>query len=217
MARIDINVPYNEKDEAKRLGARWDATRKTWYIPDGVPTSDFTRWLPSGNVLSPYWFIAQTPDQCWKCGRETVMTSFLLPAGHKTLEQDEDGLLYWQMQELPAFIFYVDDIPEQNLKKLEQIRHYLAKDYSKTVNARYWMNHCQHCHMKQGDFQLHCEVDSAFSPDSREVASRIVLYRIEQEFSASCSGTSLSHLHFRCGAEESFATAGEWLPFMKII
>ncbi|HBE2351328.1 TPA: DNA primase, partial [Escherichia coli] len=135
MARIDINVPYNEKDEAKRLGARWDATRKTWYIPDGVPTSDFTRWLPSGNVLSPYWFIAQTPDQCWKCGRETVMTSFLLPAGHKTLEQDEDGLLYWQMQELPAFIFYVDDIPEQNLKKLEQIRHYLAKDYSKTVNA----------------------------------------------------------------------------------
>ncbi|HBD4305845.1 TPA: DNA primase, partial [Escherichia coli] len=40
MARIDINVPYNEKDEAKRLGARWDATRKTWYIPDGVPTSD---------------------------------------------------------------------------------------------------------------------------------------------------------------------------------
>lgn len=45
------------------------------------------------------------------------MTSFLLPAGHKTLEQDEDGQLYWQMQEFPAFIFYVDDIPEQNLKK----------------------------------------------------------------------------------------------------
>ncbi|HHG9144161.1 TPA: DUF5710 domain-containing protein, partial [Escherichia coli] len=25
MARVDINVPYNEKDEAKKLGARWDA------------------------------------------------------------------------------------------------------------------------------------------------------------------------------------------------
>ncbi|MED8143181.1 DUF5710 domain-containing protein [Escherichia coli] len=32
MTRIYINVPFHEKDEAKRLGARWDATRKTWYI-----------------------------------------------------------------------------------------------------------------------------------------------------------------------------------------
>ncbi|WP_342214142.1 DUF5710 domain-containing protein [Escherichia coli] len=24
MTRIDLNVPFNEKDEAKRLGSRWD-------------------------------------------------------------------------------------------------------------------------------------------------------------------------------------------------
>ena len=29
---IYLNVPYSEKDEAKKMGARWDAKRKKWYI-----------------------------------------------------------------------------------------------------------------------------------------------------------------------------------------
>lgn len=39
-----LNVPYAEKDEAKRLGAKWDATRKKWYVPDGVNAEPFSRW-----------------------------------------------------------------------------------------------------------------------------------------------------------------------------
>lgn len=31
---IYLNVPYSEKDEAKKMGARWDAKRKKWYIDD---------------------------------------------------------------------------------------------------------------------------------------------------------------------------------------
>lgn len=31
--RLELNVPYARKDEAKALGARWDAARKTWWIP----------------------------------------------------------------------------------------------------------------------------------------------------------------------------------------
>ncbi|WP_240533860.1 DUF5710 domain-containing protein [Aeromonas veronii] len=34
--RIDLQVPFDEKDEAKRCGARWDTASKVWYIPDGV-------------------------------------------------------------------------------------------------------------------------------------------------------------------------------------
>jgi hypothetical protein len=29
--RIDLNVPYSEKDYAKSKGARWDPVKKTWY------------------------------------------------------------------------------------------------------------------------------------------------------------------------------------------
>ncbi len=45
MPRIYLNVPFAEKDEAKRLGARWDAERKLWYTPDGVDNSPFARWF----------------------------------------------------------------------------------------------------------------------------------------------------------------------------
>ena len=30
--KIYLNVPYDEKDEAKKMGARWDKSKKRWYI-----------------------------------------------------------------------------------------------------------------------------------------------------------------------------------------
>ena len=30
--RLDLKIPFAEKDQAKKLGARWDAGRKLWYI-----------------------------------------------------------------------------------------------------------------------------------------------------------------------------------------
>lgn len=44
--RFYLNVPYAEKDEAKALGARWDAAKKKWYAPQGVEPGQFERWLP---------------------------------------------------------------------------------------------------------------------------------------------------------------------------
>lgn len=43
--RRDLNVPFFLKDEAKSLGARWDAERRTWYIPAGMDQTPFTRWM----------------------------------------------------------------------------------------------------------------------------------------------------------------------------
>uniref|UniRef100_A0A6C0HZD3 ribonuclease H n=1 Tax=viral metagenome TaxID=1070528 RepID=A0A6C0HZD3_9ZZZZ len=33
-SKIWLNVPFAKKDEAKKLGARWDAVKKKWYIYD---------------------------------------------------------------------------------------------------------------------------------------------------------------------------------------
>lgn len=43
--RIDLNVPFSEKDEARILGARWDAGRRTWYVKDMEDLTPFQRWL----------------------------------------------------------------------------------------------------------------------------------------------------------------------------
>ena len=44
--RVVLNVPYREKDEAKKLGARWDPECRTWFVPAGFDTLPFSRWLP---------------------------------------------------------------------------------------------------------------------------------------------------------------------------
>jgi len=45
-SKIYLNVPYAEKDQAKALGARWDASRKKWYVPNNMDISIFAKWQP---------------------------------------------------------------------------------------------------------------------------------------------------------------------------
>jgi Domain of unknown function (DUF5710) len=50
---INLKVPFNEKDQAKSLGARWNAETKLWYVPQGVEAEPFEKWLSSAvNVAS---------------------------------------------------------------------------------------------------------------------------------------------------------------------
>ena len=44
--RINLKVPYEEKDEAKRFGARWDLARKVWYIENLEDLTKFLKWMP---------------------------------------------------------------------------------------------------------------------------------------------------------------------------
>jgi len=44
--RIDLKVPFAEKDTAKALGARWDAAKKIWYIQDVADVTPFMHWIP---------------------------------------------------------------------------------------------------------------------------------------------------------------------------
>jgi hypothetical protein len=45
--RTYLEVPYEEKDQAKRLGARWDPAAKHWFIdPTRTEPDQFNRWLP---------------------------------------------------------------------------------------------------------------------------------------------------------------------------
>ena len=46
LMRIDLQVPYPEKDTAKALGARWDAAKKIWYVKDVSDLTPFSRWIP---------------------------------------------------------------------------------------------------------------------------------------------------------------------------
>lgn len=68
---ISLKVPFNEKDQAKALGARWNAESKHWYIPQGVDVAPFEKWLTNSpspikantKAVAPANTIATTQDQ----------------------------------------------------------------------------------------------------------------------------------------------------------
>ena len=45
-AALFLTVPFAEKDKAKKLGARWDAERRAWYVPQGKDITPFKAWWP---------------------------------------------------------------------------------------------------------------------------------------------------------------------------
>ena len=60
---INLKVPFNEKDQAKSLGARWNAEAKLWYVPQGVDATPFEKWLSSAPNLAPTQAIAKPAAQ----------------------------------------------------------------------------------------------------------------------------------------------------------
>ena len=57
---INLKVPFNEKDQAKSLGARWNAEAKLWYVPQGVDAAPFEKWLLSAPNAAQNMAPAQT-------------------------------------------------------------------------------------------------------------------------------------------------------------
>lgn len=51
MSKTYINVPYAEKDDAKALGAKWDANQKKWYVPEDKEVALFGKWQ-AGTLVS---------------------------------------------------------------------------------------------------------------------------------------------------------------------
>ena len=52
-AIIFLNVPYAQKDEAKALGARWNAAEKKWYITADKDLSIFAKWQADAQPTTP--------------------------------------------------------------------------------------------------------------------------------------------------------------------
>ena len=43
-SKIYLNVPFAQKDEAKALGARWDAIQKKWFVTPDKDIALFAKW-----------------------------------------------------------------------------------------------------------------------------------------------------------------------------
>ena len=47
-----LNVDYKDRDLAKRLGAKWDASVRRWYCPSGSPLAEIFNWRRAVNTVN---------------------------------------------------------------------------------------------------------------------------------------------------------------------
>ena len=46
--RTNLDCPFNEKNEAKALGAWWDPARRCWFIENMEDLTPFMKWIKKG-------------------------------------------------------------------------------------------------------------------------------------------------------------------------
>ena len=65
---IPLLVPFEEKDEAKKLGAKWNMEAKVWEWPPHEDRSSVNQWLPRihrHDMISPYIMPNLIPQTTW--------------------------------------------------------------------------------------------------------------------------------------------------------
>jgi len=73
MPRTYLKVPFSQKDAAKALGAKWDATVSRWYVPETIELAPFSSWI-SGS-LSAGSVVTQKPSSASVAVPEATGTS----------------------------------------------------------------------------------------------------------------------------------------------
>ncbi len=152
LARKYIYVPFNEKEEAKALGARWDKSVKRWYIPEGREVEQFQKWLDPqalhGIAVTPPLYIISTTCHCWKCFSPTKVST-LASFGF------EDALITYGYIE--GGNFELEDA-------LSSPQLGFEKRFSRTIKSSYFTVPCKECNSIQGDNFIIFESDAPLTP-----------------------------------------------------
>lgn len=162
-----LNVPYEQKDLARTLGAKWDRIRKQWYVVNKYDYYKFLDWIPwidrYCSLVCDGLYIVEAPCKCFKCKKETRVVS-LAYKEHFLITKDKDGnLIDYQYEDECLKFFTLDDEIENIQLRLflkNKFRYYYS--YSKFIKDLYVANHCEHCGKIQGNFYLHDEPDGPF-------------------------------------------------------
>ena len=147
---VMLEVPINQKDEAKALGARWDPDARSWYVPAGRDATPFARWLPppvrTHGPTIPARLLGQA-ERCYRCtGRGTALTGLLVPPGYS---HDPCGFI--SFDSVPrALAALVNDTPLAERYNIGRIR--MRSSFAHP--SGYVANACPYCDALWGSFPL---------------------------------------------------------------
>jgi len=175
--RTYLYVPFEERAQARALGARWDFQRKCWYIGALEDPGPYRRWMDredaasSGeheySIVSDQARIALTRARCWKCRTSAKVACIYCHSGWVDGDRYEDFTV--------SNITAIDDALRRQLARWPFFRF----GYSKAAGGRYLANHCARCHALQADYYLHCEPGGAFFVVKGAPPGAITLERLD--------------------------------------
>lgn len=124
------------------------------------------------------------------------MHAFTLPEGHEQFEyadDDDEGLTlgsprgYWDRYDERGKVSNAYGVSAAVLAQLRSHTSRYKPTYSLQAGETYFMNHCEHCGAKLGDFYMHSEPGGAFFPTSPAEASTMILQQFDAPFEANGS------------------------------
>ncbi|CAA6824413.1 MAG: DNA primase (EC [uncultured Sulfurovum sp.] len=109
-----LAVPYQEKEEAKRAGAKWDKNEKSWYAPKGSEINTFKTWSIEQQELKSMTLTGDAITQAISSFKEAIESKGLL--------LDDEPIMDGKIHRVPvvgdkrgkksgAYIGYMDGTP----------------------------------------------------------------------------------------------------------
>lgn len=76
-----LDVPYWEKDEAKKLGAIWNPVLKKWYVEDYMKYPLLEKWIPNtmqidNIIICDHIYVIEGKTICSECKKETRVIAY---------------------------------------------------------------------------------------------------------------------------------------------
>ena len=183
-----LNVPYIEKDKAKKLGAKWSPELKKWYVKNKEDYYKFISWIePYGNiVVIDALYLIEGIQKCFRCDKETRVIGFGIDKHFSIdkmyeLQENYNENIKDALEEINQndihIVGPITPIPEVLMEYIKSKYNYKLR-YSKTTKTSNISNCCEYCDVLQGDFFLFNEVDSPFFIHSPEDVKKLKIYKI---------------------------------------
>ena len=190
--KIQLNVDYSEKDEAKVLGAQWDSMNKKWYLWDYKKIDSLKKWIPDSDIYDVFitdsLYIIEGFRRCWKCKQSIPVYAI---GAEKFAYKCDDGS--WKFSSSFHLINHIERYSYAVHEKIMKVTAgCLQLHFSKTVEMRYLMNLCIACDAPQGDNYLYDEIDAVFAPESAEDAANMKIHKIPLDFDIGLKGELFS-------------------------
>lgn len=192
LQKIYLEVPYAEKEFAKKLGAKWDYLEKSWFIYNNINNTTFIRWHPSYKIKlkAKYFYLAQTTAECYKCSNPTQVNAIVLPSGFLSLDYDaienkdqynlSSDKIPFSIQTCAAILSYVYYISDKALNAIQQYTDLYNIKYSQASNSAYYRSSCLKCFAAHGDNSLIHEFNAPFRPIDSDHFSKITFVKIQK-------------------------------------